>query len=81
MQHGPSSIVQAMFAPGLDQSVTAIRPQQVHPAGGVTCLSHVVAVPEGTWEKVVGKEEGKQEVNLVVMIQNLSQEISHAMVS
>lgn len=49
LQHGPSSIVEAMFTPGLDQPIAAICLKQVHPTGGVACLSHLVTVLEGTW--------------------------------
>lgn len=53
LQHCPSSIVKAMLTPGLDQPVTAFRLKQVHPTSGVTCLSHLVTVLEGTlgWKR------------------------------
>lgn len=46
LQHGPASVVEAVFAPGLDQPVAAVWLQQVHPTGGVSCLAHLITVPE-----------------------------------
>ena len=66
LQHGPSSIVKAMFTPGLDQSITAVCFKQVHPAGGVACLSYLETVFEGT----CGRKDGCRKNTSVLVVDN-----------